>query len=421
MNVLILVASYPPSLDSAARLYSQLAEHLAGAGHSVTVISQRPAEGGLVDRSHPYFGSRSPGEMLNGVRVVRVSPLESLAKMPGGKALRFLISCLLFAAAGMRLDRQHVVLVYSPPLFMGVAGHLLSRRHGCRMVLNVQDIHPRVLFESGFIRNPLVKAMLAWMERFNYRRAASFIVYSNGNRAYLMSRKVKRDVHVIPNWVDVAAFRPSATGDFRKEVGIGNQLLVSYVGTMSPAQGLAIVIEAAALVRSCPGIMILLAGDGPSKKGIAERVQSLDLQNVLLLPALPPGRYLDCLATSDVILVTLSSDVPPETVPGKLAYAMASGKPVLAAVSPEGDAASIVRNAGAGLCVEPNDAGGLAEAMIALHRDPAGRRRLGESAARYAAEHFSGRSCMGRYERVLVSATGAQAIDAELQDRAHSS
>ena len=418
MNVLVLVASYPPGLDSAARLYSQLAEHLAEAGHNVTVISEHPAEGRLVDRSHPYFTHRLSAEVLNGVRVLRVSPLMLLAKMPGGKALRFLVSCALYAARGLRLDRQHVVLVYSPPLFMGVAGYLLSKRHRSRLVLNVQDIHPKVLFDSRVIRNPLVKTMLKWMEDFVYRRAFSFIVYSNGTRHYLIGRRVSGEVHVIPNWVDESAFKTGGTrARFREEEGIGDQLLVSYVGTMDSTQGLDAVIAAADLLRSFPDIIVLLAGDGTAKTRLADQVQILNLRNVLLRPAMPAARYLDCVRSSDVSLVTLNSDVPRETVPGKLAYAMACGTPVLAAVSPEGDAAEIVQQAGAGRCVSPGDARGLADAMLALYQDPALRRELGAQAARYAADHFSGRSCMQQYERVLTVAGARATMTSVLEQR----
>ena len=405
MRVLVLVGSYPPVLESAARLYSQLSESLAEAGHTVTVISECPSGRLPVDRAHPYFSRRAADEMSNGVRVLRVSSLTFLTKIWGGNAIRFLLSCGLYAVRGLLLRRQDVVLVYLPPLFMGVAGHLVSIRHRARLVLNVQDIHPKVLFDSNAIRNRLIKAILIKMETFNYRNAYSFIVYSSGNREYLLSSSVKAEIHVIPNWVDRSEFLPvDATNRFRDEDGIGSRLLVSYVGTMQSAQGLEIIIAAAELLRAYRDIVFLLAGEGTSKPTLARLIEATQLDNVLLRPMMPADRYVRCLQASDVCLVTLGAEVPLETVPGKLAYAMACAKPLLAAVNLRGDAAKIILEAGSGLCVNPGDSRGLADAVLALYRDSALRQEMGQKAGRYAESHFSRGACTRKYEQVLLAA-----------------
>ena len=88
---------------------------------------------------------------------------------------------------------------------MGIAGYILSKAKKSRFVFNMQDIHPKVLFDSGAVRNQLIKRILSRIEDICYRKAYSFIVYSSGNRGYLLKRGVDREVFIIPNWVDTTA------------------------------------------------------------------------------------------------------------------------------------------------------------------------------------------------------------------------
>ena len=80
MNIMILVVSYPPIIDSAARLYSELSESLGEMGHRVTVISEHPAEDSPVDKSHEYYGNRFTRIDSNGVNVLRVVALIYIVK-----------------------------------------------------------------------------------------------------------------------------------------------------------------------------------------------------------------------------------------------------------------------------------------------------------------------------------------------------
>lgn len=170
MHVMLMLASYPPIIDSCARLYSELSESLRKMGHTVTVICEYPSEPGLVDRTHAYFtGGASPAAA--GETVLRVSALSFIAEIPGGKALRFWLSCLLFAVRGLFAKRPDVILVYSPPLYMGISGYIISKLKRTRFVFNLQDIHPKVLVDLGAIKNPLIKNVLYEMEKVCYKKA----------------------------------------------------------------------------------------------------------------------------------------------------------------------------------------------------------------------------------------------------------
>ena len=404
MNIMILVVSYPPIIDSAARLYSELSESLREMGHSVTVISENPAEESPVDKGHEYYSTKFSKTTLKGVKVLRVSPLSFLSKIPGGKALRYFLSCIFYTFRGLFTRRPDVILVYSPPLYMGVSGYILSKVKKTRFVFNMQDIHPIVLFDSGVVKSQLIKWILSRMEEICYRKAYFFIVYSAGNRDYLLQRGVGSEVFIIPNWVDSTAIGSfDKLPSFRKEKLIGDNFVVSYAGTIQQAQGLEVVVEAAAVLKEYTDIMFLIAGEGSSKTALQTLINGLNISNVLLRPVMPKDRYVQLLYESDVCLVTLSSDIPLQTVPGKLADIMACGRPVIASVNQQGDAASIIKQAGCGFCVDPGDVEAFSQAVLRMYSDEGLRKEMGEKARLFAEQYFSRDVCTKKYEAVLLS------------------
>lgn len=398
--------SYPPTIDSAARLYSELAESLKGMGHHITVVTGYPDEGDMVDEGLKGSYAASCRNSCDGVAVLRVSALSFLSKIPGGKALRFFLSCLLFAIRGLRARRPDVILVYSPPLYMGISAYIISKLKRTRFVFNMQDIHPKVLFDSGAIKNKWIKKVLSRMEDICCEKASSFIVYSSGNRDYLRQRGVAREVSIIPNWVDTSAMSPPEGKDtFRKENLTADKFVVSYAGTMQSAQGLEVVVESAATLQEYSDILFLLAGKGSSKSALQSLINERKINNVRMLPVLPKERYVLFLHASDVCLVTLSSAIPSQTVPGKLADIMACGKPVIAAVNSQGDTASIIRQAECGFCVEPGDVTAFSHAVLRLYRDRELVKKMGEKARLFAEQHYARAICVTQYEKALFLAS----------------
>ncbi|MEM2352369.1 MAG: glycosyltransferase, partial [Thermoproteota archaeon] len=65
-------------------------------------------------------------------------------------------------------------------------------------------------------------------------------------------------------------------------------------------------------------------------------------------------------------LTTLHAEVKTPVVPSKILSIMAAGRPVVAALNPNGDASRLIEEAQCGLCVPPEDPQALAEAVMRL-------------------------------------------------------
>ena len=126
------------------------------------------------------------------------------------------------------------------------------------------------------------------------------------------------------------------------------------------------------------------------------------------LPMQARERYPQVLYASDAGLVTLRSDVRTPVVPSKILSIMASGRPVIAALRPEGDAQRLILESQSGRCVAPGDARALANAVLELYGNRDLRKRMGANGRRYAESKLSVAASAERYEVLLRQVVSAR-------------
>jgi colanic acid biosynthesis glycosyl transferase WcaI len=409
MNILLITPHYPPEIRSVSILMSQLADDLAARGHAVTVLAPYPPS--HMDQAS-YAAAPPSGHA--GVRVVRV-PVLPFVKVP--RAVRAVTHFTLAGSMiwhGLRAGRHDAVVVYSPPLPLALAAETLAKRWRAPLVVNVQDVYPQALIDLGLARNPVVLAVLRRLERRAYRAASALTVHSEGNRRLLLSRGVEAaKITVVPNWIDTDLAPSPEPNPYRVDLTLGSRVVVLFAGVMGYAQDMAVIVEAAALLRHEADVVFLLAGDGVRRRDAEALVNARGLANVRFLPFQPIDRYPALVAAADCCLVTLQAAVKTPVVPSKIAGILAQARPVVAAL-PDGDARQLVEGSGGGICVAPGDAPALAAAIRDLAADPGRRRALGESGRRYVEAHFSRRAATGLYDTLLerLTASGREGIGA---------
>jgi glycosyltransferase involved in cell wall biosynthesis len=178
------------------------------------------------------------------------------------------------------------------------------------------------------------------------------------------------------------------------------------VGNLGIAQGLDIVLEAAALLRGEP-VRFRLVGDGPRRAELARAAGGLG--NVDLHDLVPVERVGAVLQACHALLVPLRAHpLLADFMPSKLYDAMAVGRPAI--VAAHGEAAALVRETGAGVVVPPEDGAALAAAVRRLRSDPQAARRMGESGRAAAATMARSRQ-VERLETVLEQAASTRSSE----------
>lgn len=273
------------------------------------------------------------------------------------------ISYALGAAAWSLADRRgrpEVVYASSPHLLAAAAGAVIATALRTPLVLEIRDMWPRVLVDMGQLAaGSAVHRVLVALETWLYRRADRIVVLTPGVARSLIETGVGADrITVIPNAADPSHFDiDMSRDDARTRYGFDKVTFV-YTGAHGPANGLDLLIDAAAEVGD--GIDVVLVGDGVSRSALMARVRSMGLGNVRFVAAIPKSEMPALLLAADVGVHCLA-DVPLfryGVSPNKLYDYMAAGRPVL--TNTPGEVGTLVAEAEAGVAVAP---GGLAAGM----------------------------------------------------------
>ncbi len=262
---------------------------------------------------------------------------------------------------------------------VGLAASLAATRLGLPWVYEIRGLWHRttVSRRPGWERSELYRIHEA-LERQAAMRADRVVTLSEELARHVAGWGVPRDrISTVPNGVDEALFEPSARNEaLRRDLGATDEtLLVGFIGTFTPYEGLDRLIQAATALRS-EGLEISLAlvGDGEEERALRSLARRLGAPTVFA-GRVPFDRVPAYYHALDLCAFPRRNlDATRLTPPLKLAEAMASGLPVLVSDLPA--LTEVVTDGHDGLVAGqgPDD---LKEGLRRLADDPGLRRRLG--------------------------------------------
>ncbi len=325
MHILLLSQYFPPETGSAAAKMAEMAGYLVGRGHRVSVVSQVPSyPQGVV---YPgYHGAWFRRERQNGLLVTRTwsytSPARDRFRPRFWNYASFMGTALAGMLAGPRPD---VMLVYSPPLSLGVTAMAAAKLWRCPFVFWVNDLWPRVALFLGFMAEGGAYRLACALERAVYRQAARILVYSRRMADEVVAdggRRSKIENH--PLWIDTEAFRPDPEGaaQVRRQHGWEGKFVVLYGGNIGLAQGLEVFLAAARILKERPDIHLVLVGRGVERDVLRGQAREEGLTNVEFVGHQPKERVIAYFSAADTLFAPLkASPILVGTVPEKvLAY-----------------------------------------------------------------------------------------------------
>jgi glycosyltransferase involved in cell wall biosynthesis len=380
------------------------AKELARRGHQVEVLTGFPNYPG--GRVYPGYRVRlRQRETMERIPVIRVALYPSHNASAVRRAANYLSFASTAAAVGaFSATRPDVVYVYHPPATIAFPAMVLKALRGVPFVLDIQDLWPDTLAATGMMPNRFILKAVGTFCALAYRSAARVVVLSPGFKKALVDRGVPPGkIEVIYNWCREAAITPpQPDAPILKEAGIAGRFNVVFAGTMGPAQALPVVLSAARLVaEKAPRVQFIFVGGGIEIEALKARAAAMALPNVRFLPVRPAVEVGPLLAAADVLLVHLRDDpLFSITIPSKTQACMAAGRPILMAV--RGDAASLVKAAGAGVCVNPGDPDALAAAVCELSGlAPESLTEIGARGRAYYQRHLSLAAGVDRFEALF--------------------
>lgn len=182
--------------------------------------------------------------------------------------------------------------------------------------------------------------------------------------------------------------------------------VVAYAGRLVGKKGVDVLLDAMARLRErVPDCRLIIAGDGPDRSAIEERVAGLGLQDRCVLTGYLNEEEMErCLAAAWVHAVPSRYDEP---FPNTAIEAMMRGTAVVA--SAVGGCPEIVRHGVTGLLVPPGDPGALADALETILSDRELAARMGEAARSAAVRDFGTDRMLDAFEATYHSLLGSTA------------
>ena len=211
-----------------------------------------------------------------------------------------------------------------------------------------------------------------------FRAAGRLLAVSAEVAAWIERRGAPRArVHVLPNGVDAARFRPDIPPALP---GAPGSFTVGFVGTMKPWHGLNVLVEAFdRLHRRAANTRLLLIGDGPARAAVLADLSSRGLAKVVRCTgAVAPAEVPAFLTSIDAAVAPYPDGQDFYFSPLKVYEYMAAGRAVVA--SRVGQLGTVIRDGVNGLLCPPGNAAALAAALEGLRQAPALRARMGRAA-----------------------------------------
>jgi glycosyltransferase involved in cell wall biosynthesis len=379
VKVLLVSLYFPPAGGGGVQRPLKFATHLPELGIETHVLAPddpkwihrddelQPPTLAWVHRAR-YVGpkGRKPAEELHGTTgLARVSKQASLAGrrlLVPDENVSWNLTAIPAAISIVKREGIDVVLTTSPPNSVHLIGAAVKRATGVKWVADLRD--PLVAHPHRATERLLVRAKEQGAEavaKLVARSADAIVCVSDAIVEDTQARNPRGRVVSIPNGSDFDDFtglerHPS---DRFRITHTG-----SFFGKRDPRPFLT------ALHRSgLKDVVARFLGDFRSTD--REWAEGLGLGDRLeLIPYAPRRKSLELQRDSEVLLLLIpdAGGRGKGILSGKVFEYLAAERPILAVVPPDGAAAGLIRESGAGVVVAPDDVTGMVEALWALHK-----------------------------------------------------
>jgi colanic acid biosynthesis glycosyl transferase WcaI len=211
-------------------------------------------------------------------------------------------------------------------------------------------------------------------------------------------------VAVIPNWASLSEIRPMCKENgWARLHGLHDKTVALYTGTLGLKHNPAILLDLAR-AGAARALQVVVLSEGKAAQWLEQAARHGQLDNLTVLPFQAMELYPQILGAGDILLAILGAEAASFSVPSKILSYLAAGKPIVAALAGDNDAAKIIVEAEAGFVASPNDNSTFTAQVLALAADPATRCKMGDNGRAFAERNFAIEGIADRFETVFAAA-----------------
>ncbi|WP_204236503.1 MULTISPECIES: glycosyltransferase family 4 protein [unclassified Staphylococcus] len=400
MHILLIHQFYLNDNDPGGSRFNKFVEFWSEKGHKVSVIA------GTVNYStgksdEKYKNKYITKEKISeNVTVYRCHVSKGYNKNFLGRLFGYFSFNFSSSFALQKIKDIDVILVSSPPLFIGLTGILAKWITKKPLIFEVRDLWPESAIDTGVISNKQIIKLAYKIEKICYRYADLINVLTPAFRDKLIEVKKidpKRIIY-IPNGADLDIFKPDEKEeDLLKNHGLMNKFIVTYTGAHGVANHLEYILNIAERMKDYDkDIHFLLIGDGMRKNDLISMANKMNLDNVSFIDAQPKNKISKYVNLSDACIAVLKNNDTFKTVyPNKIFDYMSCKKPILLGI--DGVARELVEDNKAGIYINTENLEECVSSIISLKNNRELRKSFGENGYKFVSENFDRRKLADKY------------------------
>ena len=402
MNILLIHQYFLEEDDPGGSRWNEFSRIWTDQGHTVTVLGGMMHYNGK-EKKPEYKGKYFVKKQQGAVTVYRCHVSEAYNKSFIGRLWGYFSFMFSAFYAGMfkAKGKYDVVIVTSPPLFVGATGYLISRLKRIPFVFEVRDLWPESAIDTGVITNKLVIRLAYWVEAFIYRTATLINVLTP---AFFNALRDKKGIAAskliqISNAADFSLseklLRDFDRKAFRKQHDLERHFVITYVGAHGVANHLEQLLDAG-VALSDTNVLFLLIGQGMEKERLVKMANERNIRNVRFLDSVPKAEVFRYILASEMGASVLKRVDTFKTVYSNKTFDyMSCKKPILMAI--DGVSRELVEAAGAGVYVEPENTEEYNRIIRQYLENPQRLKEEGESGYRFAQQNFDREVLANKY------------------------
>lgn len=393
MKILLIHQYFLELDDPGGSRFNEMTRNWSEQGHEITVLA------GMMHYSNPKLPSEYKGKNFvhkqhGHVSVWRchVSELYNVNFLGRLWGYFSFVFSSVWAGIFKVKGKFDLILVTSPPLFVGITAYILSKFKKIPFVFEIRDLWPESAIDTGVLTNKMLIKFAYWFEAFIYKRAKLINVLTPAFRDTLIEKKKisENKIIFIPNAADFGLsdeilehFDPVV---FRKEQGIENKFVITYVGAHGVANHLIQLLDTAELLKNT-NVLFQLIGSGMQKEMLLEETRKRQLQNVKFIDPVSKKEVFKYIIASDLGTSVLKKVDTFKTIYSNKTFDyMACKKPILLVI--DGVSRELVETANCGLFAEPENPKDIEEKIRYYLMNPLVIKEQGKNGYIFAKSHF---------------------------------
>jgi L-malate glycosyltransferase len=367
------------SVGGSGIVATELAKNLAERGHEVHLLSTEP----------PFrYSEYQPGLSFHRVR----TPAYPLFREP--QYVLSLTSSIVHVARECALDVIHAHYAVPHATAAYLARQILDSTTDGAVPRVVTTLHGTDITLVGSDRS-YSETVAFSIEQSDGVTAVSQSLRDDTYRAL----KVKRDIRVIPNFLDCHRYRRQPWPEVRARYCREDEKVVVHMSNFRPVKRVEAVVEVFARIASRVRARLLLVGDGPDLVKARDRARSLEIEDRVEVLG-EQDQVVPLLSVADLFLLPSMQ----ESFGLAALEAMACEVPVVA--SRVGGLSEVIEHGRTGFLHDLEDLDGMADSGVALLTNPELHAAIAAQGRRLVAEKFCADLIVPRYETFYTELVG---------------